>query len=213
MRSMLFLLVVTWSFCATGAAVAWNEMHFEESLGRYELSFFYGRHSGDGQYSFDAYLDFAIQTFDRAYTLTSMNYDDTATGSICNWLRAEKGTVVDELSTRHRGIYFNHCKADNEVSWVDLPISGVMNEDVYLIVAVEDLLDYNNGVVDPKFLYGWVHLYVTDLGRVTMLESAMGLDGQAMVVGEGAIPEPVAGSLLAMGLVLLALKRRAVRWL
>ena len=79
--------------------------------------------------------------------------------------------------------------------------------------VVEDVDDYNHSVPEPRYAYGWMHLLVNDDMSMSLESSAMGLDGQAMVVGEGAIPEPTTGSLLAMGLVLLALKRRAVRWL
>lgn len=56
--------------------------------------------------------------------------------------------------------------------------------------------------------YGWVHLDVTN-GKLSIIDSAMGLEGQSMIVGGGAvIPEPTSALLSILGAALMALKRR-----
>ena len=90
--------------------------------------------------------------------------------------------------------------------WSNNPIIGELDSDLYLMFAMGDNDGHNNYISNPYCLYGWVHLNVDEQGRMNILSSVIGMEGQSMIVG--AIPEPSAGVLLLLGLAALALRRR-----
>lgn len=63
--------------------------------------------------------------------------------------------------------------------------------------------------IQPNFIpdtyYGWVSYTVDAQGNLTFIESAIGLNGQSMIVG--VIPEPSCAALLLFGTIALALRR------
>ena len=162
------------------------------------------------EFGFRPTLIFDIHTDASRYWLVTRDLEDTLSSFIGNWLVAQKGDIVDSASTRHVGSYLNHAKIDDETGYTQYSLDGVAPSDYYLMFVVEDIDDYNSSVLTPRFAYGWVHLLVNDDMSLMIESSAMGLEGQPMVVGEGAIPEPTTGSLIAMGLALLAFRRRVV---
>ena len=90
--------------------------------------------------------------------------------------------------------------------WSNNPIIGELDSDLYLMFAMGDNDGHNNYISNPYCLYGWVHLNVDEQGRMNILSSVIGMEGQSMIVG--AIPEPSAGVLLLLGLAALVLRRR-----
>lgn len=65
-------------------------------------------------------------------------------------------------------------------------------------------------VVEPEaeeiYAYGWVRLYIGEDGEMYG-SSAFDLDGGAMYVGGGAVPEPTSGLFVLLGLCILGLRR------
>lgn len=58
-------------------------------------------------------------------------------------------------------------------------------------------------------IYGWIELNLSDDGILAVGHSAWDLEGGAMLVGGGAVPEPSGGLLLAIGMLTLLLRRAA----
>ena len=88
-----------------------------------------------------------------------------------------------------------------------------INKSFYLAFQAYDLLwfDEDIGPNDPiprgDDYYGWVELKITSENKATLVASAIDLDGGAMIVGGGAIPEPTSAALLLLGLAGLLLRR------
>ena len=60
----------------------------------------------------------------------------------------------------------------------------------------------------PYPVYGWVEISASG-DAPTVLSSAWDIDGGAMIVGGGAVPEPTSGLLLLIGMAGLALRRKS----
>ena len=212
-RTTVCVLCLLFMAKCQGASVAWNNFtlstHWQKDSYAIE-AMYYGT-----KFHYNPYVAFQVHLGEAgsplSYWLYSIDYSGSLAGYMNNWVKARQGDVIDETTTRHMSSYFNNSNMDGHTGY-NMPITGTVGEDIYLMFAVAD----NYGVQDPisaldqDVLYGWVHLYIADSGQVVLRDSAMGLDGQAMVVGEGAIPEPTTGSLIAMGLALLAFRRRVV---
>ena len=156
--------------------------------------------------SFDLQVDMFLSVQDGRFLIATADYNDSATGVVDNWLLAGNGDVADASTTRNQSTYFNHCHLDHQAEWRNAPVSGELGTDFYLMFAVGDLNDYNNNIPNPDCLYGWTHLSVDANGDMHLLGSAIGLDGQSMVVG--GIPEPSSALLLLLGVAGLALRRK-----
>jgi len=86
-------------------------------------------------------------------------------------------------------------------------------------IAIADPSDFYLGFMTPESKtadgvprYGWYHLSIADdLSDITLLDSGVGLYGESVCVGIGAIPEPSCALLLLLGVAGLALKRKSGR--
>ena len=54
---------------------------------------------------------------------------------------------------------------------------------------------------------GWIELACDEEGVLSIAHSAIDLDGDELIVGGGAVPEPSSGLLCLVGLLVLALRR------
>ena len=205
----LFLSVLLF-VCSTGAlaqSVEWNCLRLDppSATGGYwsELrvteSFYYSC-------GFDPAIRLYVSSIASDFTIETYDFEDTLSSFIGNWLVADAGDVASEATTRHQGNYLNHAKIDGETGYATYNLEGTAPQDYYLIFAVENLDDYVNEVPDPRYAYGWAHVSVNGDMSLSLLGSAMSLDGSPLVVG--AIPEPSAGVLLLLGLAGLVLRRR-----
>ena len=209
-KVFLTMLVFVCPIVVSAQSVAWKCMHFYAPVSTttgmsYDLWIDDSLADSSG---FIAYTIFDITSFGSSFTITTCDLEFTASGFVGNWLVANKGDVASEATTRHRGNYLNHAKIDGETGYATYNLEGTAPQDYYLIFAVENLDDYNNNVSDPRYAYGWAHLAVNDDKSLSLLASAMSLDGSPLVVG--AIPEPSGGLLLLLGISLLALRRSAL---
>ena len=209
MQKLILTVAIVFASYLHAAVVEWDTIMSYKDCGGIEDFYsivWYDMRPYHG-HSYMLQVDMMLTSDNGCFTLTSEDYDDTATGVVNNWLLAKKGDIADAGTTRNQGVYFNHCHLDHESGWSNAPVSGKFGSDFYLMFAVGDNEQHDNNVVNPYCLYGWVHLYVDANGDMDVLGSAIGLDGQSMVVG--AIPEPSAGALLLLGLSMLALRRRS----
>ena len=82
-------------------------------------------------------------------------------------------------------------------------------------MAVDDPSDFYLGFMTPESRtsdgiprYGWYHLSIADdLSGITLLDSGVGLYGESVYVGIGAVPEPSCAVLLLLGCAGLLLRR------
>ena len=86
--------------------------------------------------------------------------------------------------------------------WSDGPLPITRGESVYLAIGAWSFEAPN------EILYGWAKLSVDMDGVLHLDNSAVARGGDAIVVGELAIPEPSCVLLLLVGFGLLALRRR-----
>ena len=163
---------------------------------------YYHRNSPDVNPSFWIDLPVTCTRLLLATTLTA-NYEYVVLMFNGNWVQASPGDVAMESTTRHLDEYFMHCWADDTdltCSSTPLTVKG-REQDLYLMFAtrvVGENLHYN---------YGWVQLTVTP-DEVLLVHSAINLDGEPIIVGTGNVPEPSSFLLLAVGGMLLSLRRR-----
>lgn len=113
----------------------------------------------------------------------------------------------------HGGDYISKIESAIEGSTVDaskfkstylLEIPSIYDTPFYIVFQETK---YGDPSATP--MYGWAELLVGSDNSLTILHSALNLDGASIVVGDtGAIPEPSGGTLLLLGSAALFLRRR-----
>ena len=206
---VFFLLVLHVHFVADAQSIAWNRLElyrdFVGADGKVEYTL---RLNEDLYYEckFCPTLLVYLSMNGADYSITTHDMEDTLSSFVGNWLVGNKGDMAGEITTRNQGNYLNHAKIDGETGYTTYNLAGTAPQDYFLIFAVENVEDYIDQVPDPRYAYGWAHISVNGDASLSLLGSAMSLDGSPLVVG--AIPEPGGGVLFLLGLSLLALRRR-----
>ena len=117
---------------------------------------------------------------------------------------ANPGDLINETSTRHLDYsqYFIH-------SWID-DWEGGGNEVVHIRGEENFYMAFVLGDgYDSRYAYGWMNIGVDARGNLSLLGSAIDLDGGPMIVGGGsASPEPSGAVLLLLGAGMLGLRRQ-----
>ena len=206
-KSIFYVLFFAFPSAALAQSVEWNCLHLDPPSvtgGQWselivEESFYYSC-------GFNPALRLNISSAGYDFTIETYDFENTLSSFIGNWLVADAGDMSSEATTRHQGNYLNHAKIDHESGYSTYNLEGTAPTDYYLIFVVENVDDYNDKIADPRYAYGWAHIAVNGDMSLSLLESAMSLDGSPLVVG--AIPEPSAGVLLLLGLAALSLRRR-----
>lgn len=126
----------------------------------------------------------------------------TYLASFSAWTVAVAGEVVNADMLQDIDRLFYRCDGIQASNPFDVNYA----EDTFYM-AFETLVWDNEEFYGPgKVEYGWVHLAVAN-GKLSVVDSAMGLEGQSMIVGSGAVPEPSSGLILLLGMTVLALRR------
>ena len=127
-----------------------------------------------------------------ATMFTFMEYANT-------FVLASFGEVVDQNYMNEQSEYFSYAKYGEEDSGRS-DYSIILGEDDFVYLA---FMNETSG--GQRF--GWVQIGLEeDVLRV--LGSAWDVDGGAMYVGGGAVPEPTGAMLALVGMALLALRRK-----
>ena len=120
----------------------------------------------------------------------------------CAWMQVAVGDLIDEAFVRSRdGYFYRRNLYGEEMLRSDYDIIFTGEEDVFLGVAVARNYDSPSDV-----LYGWAQFHLDTDGTVSMVTSALDIDGDG--IRAGATPEPSSALLLLVGGALLVLKRR-----
>ena len=190
----VILLVILGALAGTAKAaeVSWNTVSFSGSAIEWK--------SQNGQY----WLYSAL-----SYDVNGEDWTITPTMSIPEFYgilyQSEKGNIVDSSSATANPLFAENRPWISDASeWT--PISGSNDTDVFLAIILYDNTRLDDYESNP--IYGWLEFNTGN--NLTLVSSAMSLDGTPLVVGGGAaaIPEPSAGLLLLLGLAGLALSRR-----
>lgn len=213
MKYVLMFLAVMLGTLARGSNVVWNFV----GSGDYSQTgslFYMGR-------DLTGYLDNtsgsafrSLQVSLYAETLldsTVVRISDVSCNTITSitWTRSEIGDLISPagfgdgqqslFSTEYTGGSGNMSAAKGSSFFLSFQVNELVQDyDPEIGYG-----DYRRG----DSYYGWVEFTATNDGRLTVGESAIDLDGGAMIVGGGAIPEPTSGLLLLFGVAALALKR------
>ena len=117
-----------------------------------------------------------------------------------------RGDLVDSgTMARQSDGYFYQSTFGSDFIESDYGISTDSYDPVYLAFST---IAYDD-IGEAYSVYGWVEISVAG-GEPNVMHSAWNVDGGAMIVGSGAIPEPTSGLLFLFGLAALALRRGGV---
>lgn len=196
MKRVVLLFAVLYAMTALSSSVEWGAFQLVgNSPGSIALGYV-----GSAVYANTSVNMMATKT---GNTLTIAE-NDTYLAAFSAWTVAVAGEIVNSAMLQDIDRLFYRCdgiQANNpfEVNYA--------SDSFYM--AFETLVwDDEDFVGKSHVEYGWVHLDVTN-GKLSIIDSAMGLEGQSMIVGGGAvIPEPTSALLSILGVALMALKRR-----
>lgn len=130
------------------------------------------------------------------------------------WIPSQEGDVVSAATMRDQPSYFYGDNPEHYEAIVETDASYFFRFELENPADEAwhyERLEINGRKNCPyyKYFYGWVEYSVDSSGSLTILNSAIGLNGQSMTVG--LIPEPSAMALLVLGLAPLMLRRRPAR--
>lgn len=166
--------------------------------------------SGNPRYGYIDYLQIsaACSFIDIKVTTSSGSATINATGgyaeTCCAWALSCAGDILDESYFNALDSFFYKRNIQNDSTiHKDYGIDISKGHDIYLAVMVTD---YRHP--DSDYNYGWVQIGMNEDGRIYAIDSALGLNGQAIIVGGGsATPEPNSVLLLIIGIGVLSLIR------
>ena len=200
LRVITLFLIVLLTTVAHSATVEWNGFYFYD-WDETEASM------TAGQYGACAYIRWFNSRDVNGNLIWKSDRGDYMEMN-CAWMQVAVGDLIDEAFVRSRDGYFyrrNLYGAEMLRSDYDIIFTG--EEDVFLGVAVARNYDSPSDV-----LYGWAQFHLDTDGTVSMITSALDIDGDGIRVGS--TPEPSSALLLLVGGALLALKRpRIVRYI
>lgn len=206
---------------AMAGAVAWGGAKFTNGTVYLGLPGEYGERNGstlvwatidddnidDIAHHFYLHGDFSVSSANGKTTIRGVNH---VAAYSTTFVKMDIGETVDLLTTYYADevfYAFGFRPGEEETSEnyrysgdYDIVVSSYGTQTFYLGFGVEGRCDGAD-----TWLYGWLEVSVNG-NELSVVNSAIGLNGQSMTVG--VIPEPSAAMLLILGLAPMALRRR-----
>ena len=214
MRGMILCLFVAIGLPLFSADVQWNCFSLVDISGFSPNTYMLGYEHNGKLY---ADINLHVDSSGTAVTLTGNISMDGAMGV---WILAEAGDILSDGEFSNVAASFSYRTSSGTGG---RPVTLNKVTSFYLGMKVEELTnewpgDWDGNWGDPRLYsgmydYGWIHLQIGEDGGVSLLNSAIDLDGGPMIVGGGAysIPEPSGGLLFILGAAALGLRRRIGR--
>lgn len=200
MKRFLCLIFIGFNLLTFAASVKWNAFDVCYQGGE-------GNIRGYGIDKKVAEADCAVIFLDSVLTGSGIRVSSCPAfpETCCAWILVTLGTVIDEDYFKRQDSYFFRYGLYGDVNeHHDYELEFNAGENVYLAVMTTFYDTPSEG-----FNYGWLELGLTADGTLYAVNSALGLDGQSMVVGgDSAIPEPSCVLLLLLGLGVFGLCRK-----
>ena len=128
------------------------------------------------------------------------------------FVKVDPGVLANESTVYGAGLYFAYAVSDYDAVDFDKMFDTHADYSIFIDVGESVFLAFGNQRYNPDnpypTTYGWVELGLNENGDLVALSSAWDQDGNPLVVGLGATPEPSSGLLLLVGGALLALRRK-----
>lgn len=207
-KHVLIFFCVSAAFATNAANVIWNVVSIES--GQYQTLC---TRVSDENVSIWAGYEVAVSINDNLATLTP-NPDGSLLIQHGSWMPAQYGELVSSDTMLRQKSYFEYGSIDPSDFVYDLKAMVVETEvSQYLKFIVQsdsEIYEYLDGrrVEIPTCYYGWAEYLIESDGTISILSSALELDGGSIFVGGAAIPEPTSGVLFVVGIGLLALRRK-----
>lgn len=202
---ILLSLICSYTFAST---VLWDHMTI---IGNYKIL---PKTEWDYLYNYAGYYSISVSpTADVEVEIPKYGNKRTISASSdqmlaypCNLVQLNEGDIVSAATTKNQDEYFlEYLTTADGSAYPGYSITGNVGDDFYLGFVYE--AGFRNSVDEPfwyRDVYGWLHMQFTTDG-VTMLNSAINLDGDPITVG--VVPEP-SSALLALAGAALLIKRR-----
>lgn len=191
---VLALYFLLQPFRAMSASVEWNKFWYQD--GEYASSMTVGPNGGR---SFISWWNDYDTAGNLIWSVDPAPYMEIS----CAWMLVRPGDFIDEMFVKSRDGYFYKWGIFGEDDLrADYDIVFSANEDIWLGVAVTQNISTPNEV-----LFGWVQFHQDGDCHVSMVASALNLEGAGIRVGIGPIPEPSCMLLALIGCAFLSLRR------
>lgn len=203
MKALFFVVVCLIMNAALSASYSWEDVGVINGLGPGDLRWYtFGGvvHSGDDYVASTegplvGYKDGnAFYMRQQDHKTTQMKIDNNM------WIVAYCGEFLN---------------ADTFATMDSIPLSNWYDETALNGQFVSDKNDFylafmtvGSNVKDGIERYGWFHVALNDELEMSILDSGIGLYGEAVVVGYAPVPEPNSVVLLLMGLTMIVLRRK-----
>lgn len=208
MRLLRLSILIAGSIIYLGASAAnvqWNWARCERFIGS---SWVVG-YSNDGDpVVYDASMMLHVSSGGSSASVSSGAFGDLATAT---WLLVSAGDIInDVLFESSSQVFFSQ----REGAVVGNGSASVQKDSPFYLAVKAEGFDWDTLFADDAYVltgdarYGWVELAVDASGDLKVMSSAWDLDGGAMYVGGGAVPEPSSVLLMLLGLTGLSLRRK-----
>ena len=206
------IVLVSVLFCCEAATIKWDAVTIYEGASYTTKVYSDGRYreatdfvsSGPAPMMF--IVEMTYQPNGELYGTTSKIVpgwaEDQTVDFTAAWVEAKVGDVVDREYIENARTYFFRA--------VLYGYDGFDTGYIYANVGEIYYLAWAGATVSDPYAdtFGWMSFTIDEAGKLQVLNSAWDVDGDPIVVGIDAIPEPSSALLLLVGGVSLALRRK-----